>query len=279
MASRGAETTFAAAEVFFACGAGAGRFLAGDEARAAPPVGVVRFAFGALEALEAVVGRELVGAGGGVVTGTGIGVAATAGFVGRVAGRVVFAVLDVFAALDFGAVLSVSGASGLGVTWARVASEGAGDERAGAFAIRGASAIRGGRLAPGADRRSVRHGGRRGGCRAREGSGKDGGARRDGNPPALLRSPQRRRPPGHPSLPLSLTHGTSYREVGQPRRDGAGASSRRRGARRPLPHFSARITPWSPKASAEPYCDDQEPWPPTCSPAEPRPDCVWFSVW
>ena len=143
MASRGAETTFAAAEVFFACGAGAGRFLAGDEARAAPPVGVVRFAFGALEALEAVVGRELVGAGGGVVTGTGIGVAATAGFVGRVAGRVVFAVLDVFAALDFGAVLSVSGASGLGVAWARVASEGAGDERAGAFAIRGASAIRG----------------------------------------------------------------------------------------------------------------------------------------
>jgi hypothetical protein len=45
--------------------------------------------------------------------------------------------------VDFGAVLSVSGASGLGVAWACVASEGAGDERAGAFAIRGASAIRG----------------------------------------------------------------------------------------------------------------------------------------
>ena len=41
--------------------------------------------------------------------------------------------------------------------------------------------------------------------------------------PSSLRSPQRRRPRGHPSLPLSLTHRTPDDQAGQPLRVGAGA--------------------------------------------------------
>ena len=60
---------------------------------------------------------------------------------------------------------------------------------------------------------------------------------------------------------------------------GAGAPSSRGGACGPLPYFFERITPCSPKTSAEASCHDQAPWPPTCRADEPWPVCVCVSGW
>ena len=194
-------------------------------------------AAGACLAVGTVAEEPYVGAGCGVAVLVGAGA-------GAGAGAVTLRLAAAGSAPAFGVACVVGaarGASGVGVDASVPATRvarGSGDD-----AFVGASAICG-------DARPRGPAGGSSGCRYRSGPGGTGergnerrSARCDERGPSSLRSPQRRRPRGHPSLPLSLTHRTPDHQAGQPLRVGAGAPPLARA--RPLspPFTSSRASP------------------------------------